>query len=126
MFHHCSTNRDELRCEVATELVAGQLSASIGAVTAAGTRAESVSRALAVYWDTVEADPGLHQVLYEITPAVLRDPRASEIARSQYRRYLDGLTLHYRLDRDGAAARSALDCFAIDFARHAVPVPAGP
>lgn len=152
VFHYCFTNRDELMREVAAGLLSAQVSASIGAVSAAGTMAESVSRAFTVYWDTVEADPGLHQVLYEITTAVLRDPRAGDIARFQYRRYLDGvlqslaqiadirkvawnlppevlarqvvtvldgLTLHYLVDRDSAAARSALESFAVDFASHA-------
>ncbi len=156
VFHYCFTNRDELMREVAAGLLSAQVSASIGAVSAAGTMAESVSRAFTVYWDAVEADPGMHQVLYEITTAVLRDPRAGDIARFQYRRYLDGvlqslaqiadirkitwdlpsevlarqlvtvldgLTLHYLVDRDSGAARSALESFAADFASHARQIP---
>jgi AcrR family transcriptional regulator len=152
VFHYCFTNHDELLREVVAGLLGAQVSASIGAVSATGTMAESVSRAFAVYWETVEADPGLHQVLYEITTAVLRDKRAGEIARFQYRRYLDGvlqslgeiaeirkiswdipeevlarkvvtvldgLTLHYLVDRDSAAARAALESFAVEFAGHA-------
>lgn len=155
VFHYCFTNRDELLREVSAGLLSAQVSASIGAVSKDGTMAESVGRAFAVYWDTVEADPGMHQVLYEITTSVLRDPQAGEIARFQYSRYvdsvletikeiaeirniswdipvevlarqvvtvLDGLTLHYLVDRDSAAARAALQAFADDFARHARPV----
>ena len=157
VFHYCFSNRDELLREVAAGLLSAQVSASIGAVSRAGTMAESVTRAFEVYWDTVEADPGLHLVLYEITTAVLRDPRASDIARFQYQRYLDsvlvsldqiaeirrirwdrpesvlarqvvtvldGLTLHYLVDRDSAAARAALASFAVDLARHAKRRPA--
>jgi AcrR family transcriptional regulator len=156
VFHYCFTNRDELMREVAAGLLAAQVSASIGAVGPGGTMAESVINAFTVYWDTVEADPGLHQVLYEITTSVLRDRRASDIARFQYRRYLDGvlrslvqiaeirhitwdipeetlarqvvtvldgLTLHYLVDRDSGAARAALHAFAVDFAGHARPDP---
>jgi AcrR family transcriptional regulator len=155
VFHYCFTNRDELLREVSAGLLSSQVSASIGAVSAHGTMAESVGRAFAVYWDTVEADPGLHQVLYEITTSVLRDPHAGEIARFQYSRYLDsvlgsikeigdlrgvtwdlpvevlarqvvtvldGLTLHYLVDRDSFAARAALQAFAVDFAGHAQPI----
>ena len=156
MFHYCFTNRDELLREVAAGLLTAQVSASIGAVGPSGTMAESVSLAFTAYWETVEADPGLHQVLYEITVAVLRDPRSGEIARFQYRRYLDGvlqslaeiarirriawdipeevlarqvvtvldgLTLHYLVDRDGGSARAALESFAFDFAGHARQLP---
>ena len=155
VFHYCFTNRDELLREVSAGLLSAQVSASIGAVSADGTMAESIGRAFGVYWDTVEADPGMHQVLYEITTSVLRDPRAGEIARFQYSRYLDsvsgsikeiadirniawdipvdvlarqvvtvldGLTLHYLVDRDGVAARAALQAFAVDFAGHAQPI----
>jgi AcrR family transcriptional regulator len=153
VFHYCFTSRDELLREVSASLLDAQVSASIGAVGREGTMAESVGRAFAAYWDTVEADPGLHRVLYEITTSVLRDAAASEIARFQYARYLDtvlatlgeiaeirnitwdlpeivmarqvvtvldGLTLHYLVDQDGAAARAALQAFAVDFASHAV------
>ncbi len=155
VFHYCFTSRDELMREVSAGLLGAQVSASIGAVGPDGSMAESVGRAFAVYWDTVEADPGLHQVLYEITTSVLRDPGVGEIARFQYRRYLDsvldsikeigdirnvtwdipaevlarqvvtvldGLTLHYLVDRDSLAARAALQAFAADFAGHARPV----
>jgi AcrR family transcriptional regulator len=37
---------------------------------------------------------------------------------------LDGLTLHYLIDRDGSAARAALRAFALDFAGHARSCPA--
>jgi AcrR family transcriptional regulator len=93
VFHYCFTNRDELLREVSAGLIGAQVSASIGAVSQDGPMSESVGRAFAVYWDTVEADPGMHQVLYEITTSVLRDPRGSEIARFQYGRYLDGVLL---------------------------------
>ncbi|SDO50844.1 DNA-binding transcriptional regulator YbjK [Nakamurella panacisegetis] len=155
VFHYCFTNRDELLREVAAGLLAAQVSASMDAVGTDGSMEEAVTRAFGVYWDAVEAEPGLHQVLYEITTAVLRDPRSSEIARFQYRRYLDGvrgtldqleqirqivwdldkevlarqvvtvldgLTLHYLVDRDSAAAHAALAAFAADFATHARPV----
>lgn len=154
VFHYCFTSRDELLREVAAGLLAAQITASLGAVGSDGSMQDAVARAFGAYWDTVEAEPGLHQVLYEITTAVLRDPRSGEIARFQYRQYLDGvrasldqleqirgivwdlnkevlarqvvtvldgLTLHYLVDRDGAAARSALAAFAADFARHAKP-----
>ncbi len=154
VFHYCFTNRDGLLREVAAGLLAAQVSASVGAVGSDGSMEDAVARAFGVYWETVETEPGLHQVLYEITTAVLRDPRSSEIARFQYRQYLDGvrksldqleqirgivwdldkevlarqvvtvldgLTLHYLVDRDGAAARASLAAFAADFARHARP-----
>lgn len=152
VFHYCFTNRDELLREVAAGLLEAEVSASIGAVSRAGSMVDAVNDAFGAYWDAVEADPGLHQVLYEITTAVLRDPRLGEIARFQYRRYLegvagsldqiaeirhiewdiprevlarqvvtvlDGLTLHFLVDRDGGAARVALAAFAVDFAAHA-------
>ncbi|MET3807422.1 AcrR family transcriptional regulator [Nakamurella sp. UYEF19] len=157
VFHYCFTNRDELLLEIAAGLLDAEISASIGAVSRDGSMIDAVNNAFAAYWDTVEAEPGLHQVLYEITTAVLRDPRIGEIARFQYGRYLegvagsldqiaeirqiewdvprdilarqvvtvlDGLTLHYLVDRDSAAARAALASFAVDFAAHARDIPA--
>lgn len=153
MFHYCFSDRGELMREIAAGLMDGQVAASLQVVDTSGSMADAVNRALEVYWDAVESDPGTHQVLYEITTSVLRDERTAEIARFQYRRYLegvlqslsqiasirqirwdldsevlarqvvtvlDGLTLHYLVDRDGPAARAALRSFANDFARHAV------
>lgn len=152
VFHYCFVSRDELLREVAAGLLATQVDASIGAVGPDGTMVEAVTLAFATYWATVEAEPGLHQVLYEITTAVLRNPRSSAIARFQYQRYLagvldsidqiaeirqvvwdlprevlarqvvtvlDGLTLHFLVDRDRGAARATLDAFAVDLAGHA-------
>ncbi len=153
MFHYCFANRNELLREVSAGLLGAQVSAAIGAVGPTGSMESAVRSAFEVYWQDVEAEPGLHLVLYEITTAALRSG-TREIASFQYQRYLDGvagslrsiadirqidwdlpepvlarqvvtvldgLTLHYLVDRDGVAARAALASFAADFARHARP-----
>lgn len=148
-FHYCFASRDELMREVATGLLPGEITAADAVIERGGSLARCISRALQAYWDLVEADPGAHQVLYEITTAALRSPDGRDMAELQYARYLegarvilrriaevravtwqrpldvlarqvvtvlDGLTLHFAVDRDSAAARAALDAFAEDLA----------
>lgn len=151
-FHYCFTGREELLREVVSGLLAEQVLASVDAIGEARSMRTAISGALRAYWAELVEHPGRHQVLYEVTVAVLRDPQQQDIARYQYRRYLesaeqaltaaaekrrmawdlplsvlarqvvtvlDGLTLHYLVDRDEAAAVAALEAFAADLAGHA-------
>ena len=89
-FHYCFTGRDELLREVVSGLLAEQVLASVDAIGDAKSMREAMSGALHAYWAELVQNPGRHQVLYEVTVAVLRDPEQQDIARYQYRRYLEG------------------------------------
>jgi AcrR family transcriptional regulator len=89
-FHYCFASRSELLREVATGLLADEVTVASAVIGRTGSLADAIDRALVAYWELVEANPGEHQVLYEITTAALRQPELRDVAELQYARYLDG------------------------------------
>ena len=51
-----------------------ELSAATQAIGRGGTLVDTVHRALLAYWELVEAEPRMHQVIHEITALALREP----------------------------------------------------
>lgn len=85
-FHYCFRSRHELLREVVVGLLPQQVEASLSVVDRRGSLQTVLRKALASYWDHVEAEPLLHSVLYEITTTALRDPALVDLAHMQYRR----------------------------------------
>ncbi|MGH3424061.1 MAG: TetR/AcrR family transcriptional regulator [Nocardioidaceae bacterium] len=50
---------------------------------------DSLVRSFEAMWATVEADPGAHQLTFEVTQHALREPRLAELAGWQYECYFD-------------------------------------
>jgi AcrR family transcriptional regulator len=86
-FHYCFSSRDELLTEVAAVMLPRELSAATQAIGRAGTLVDTVHGALLAYWELVEAEPRVHQVIYEITALALRDPALSAPTRERYAGY---------------------------------------
>jgi len=83
-FHYCFSSRDQLLTEVAAVMLPRELSAATQAISRGGTLVDTVHRTLLAYWELVEAEPRVHQVIYEITALALRDPALSTPTRARY------------------------------------------
>lgn len=86
-FHYCFRSRQELLREVVVGLLPQQMEASLSVVDRRGSLQNVLRKALASYWDHVEAEPLLHNVLYDITTTALRDPDLVDLAHMQYARF---------------------------------------
>lgn len=86
-FHYCFRSRHELLREVVVGLLPLQLEASIAVVDRRGSTETVIRKALASYWEHVESEPLMHNVLYDITTTALRDPDLIDLAHMQYQRF---------------------------------------
>lgn len=86
-FHYCFRSRQELLREVVVGLLPQQMEASLAVVDRRGSLQNVLRKALGSYWDHVEAEPLLHNVLYDITTTALRDPDLVDLAHMQYARF---------------------------------------
>ena len=86
-FHYCFSSRDELLIEVAAVMLPRELSAATQAIGRSGSLVDTVHGALLAYWDLVETEPRVHQVIYEITTLALREPALSAPTRERYASY---------------------------------------
>jgi AcrR family transcriptional regulator len=86
-FHYCFDSRDELLSEIATVMLPRELVAVVTAVSRGGTLVDTVHRALLAYWELVEAEPRVHQVISEITMLGLREPALADPTRRRYAGY---------------------------------------
>jgi len=86
-FHYCFSSRDELLVEVAAVMLPRELRAATQAIGRDGTLVDTVHGALLAYWELVETEPRVHQVIYEITALALRAPALSGPTRDRYAGY---------------------------------------
>ncbi len=91
-FHYCFDSRNELLTELAADLLPRELSAAAAAVGRGGSLVDTVHRALLAYWELVEREPQVHQVIYEITAMSLREPALADPARVRYAAYPRAVT----------------------------------
>ena len=91
-FHYCFRSRHELLREVVVGLLPQQVEASLSVVDRRGSLQTVLRKAMESYWEHVEAEPLLHDVLYEITTTALRDPDLVDLAHMQYRRSHETVT----------------------------------
>jgi AcrR family transcriptional regulator len=87
VFHYCFSSRDELLTEVAAVMLPREMNAAGQTIGRGGTLVDTVHRALLAYWELVETEPRVHQVIYEITALALREPALSAPTRGRYAGY---------------------------------------
>lgn len=163
VFHYCFRSKQELLRAVIETILARVLTPALAVVQRPGDARPTLRDPLPatlrasvqVYWDHVIANPGEHQLTYELTQYALRRPGLADVARRQYDGYLaanaqflqavadaadiewvtpvdvlaahlvsvlDGLTLQWLVNRDGAVAERVLDALAEYVARQAASV----
>ncbi|MEY9942897.1 TetR/AcrR family transcriptional regulator [Streptacidiphilus sp. MAP5-3] len=150
-FHYCFRSKEELLTSVVERIMRRAMApATALAVEIEGAPVPEIIQAtLRAYWAQIAASPDEHQLTYELTQYAMRQPGLTEVARRQYRHYLDvyrqsleataqlagvewalplpvlaryglsvldGLTLHWLIDRDDAEAHAALDAYAAHLA----------
>ncbi|MET7489937.1 TetR family transcriptional regulator [Streptomyces sp. NPDC005538] len=89
VFHYCFNSREELLQEVISRFTDRTVAAARKVFEGDGDLTSRITRSLSAYWDAVELDPGEHQVSYELTHYALRQAGFEELARQQYRHYLE-------------------------------------
>ncbi|MEU2349412.1 TetR family transcriptional regulator C-terminal domain-containing protein [Modestobacter sp. NPDC049651] len=86
-FHYAFASRDELLGELVHRVVGSELSAA-GAPMSPGTDlAGCLRQAVAGYLDHLEREPGLEQLMLELTLHAVRDPALRPVAARQYQEY---------------------------------------
>ena len=112
-FHYAFASRDELLAELVRRVVGRELAAATAGLDAAGTDpaaglAGCLRAAAGGYLTHLEADPGVEQLMLELTLHAVRDPTLRPVAREQYRVYTEAATalLRRTADLTGSAWRT--------------------
>lgn len=92
VFHYCFSSREELLQEVLTRFTDRSVTAARKTFEGDGDLGSRIARSLNAFWEGVEHSPGEHQVSYELTHYALRQAGFEELARRQYRHYLEAHT----------------------------------
>lgn len=90
VFHYCFESKHALLeavIETLTEHSASPAMAAVEVDPDASLR-QTVRASLQAYWDHVLANPAEHMLTYELTQYVLRQPGFEDVAKRQYRRYV--------------------------------------
>nr|WP_260174119.1 TetR/AcrR family transcriptional regulator [Nocardioides albus] len=91
-FHYCFRSKEELLEQVITTITGHTLAPALEIIEGPGTLEEKLRGGLASYWQHVLDNPDEHRVTYELTQYATRSPALAEVARLQYRTYLDAHT----------------------------------
>jgi AcrR family transcriptional regulator len=86
-FHYCFSSKEELLLQVLDAINQRNARAAIEHIDAGRSLRETVKASIDAYWAHVESNPGEHQVTYELTQHVLREPALAAVARKQYENY---------------------------------------
>ena len=73
-FHYAFRSRDEMMRELITVVVATQSNAVLAILEEAADVRSAVRAGLQAFFDTVKADPGHEQVMFELVQYALRTP----------------------------------------------------
>ncbi|MGW6394282.1 TetR/AcrR family transcriptional regulator [Streptomyces sp. NPDC055103] len=95
-FHYCFRSKEELLHGVLKRIMLRSLDFSPPSATEGASPADVIRAALHAYWERVRERPAEHMVTYELTQYALRRPGLTEVARRQYRHYLDVNGEHLR------------------------------
>lgn len=90
VFHYCFESKQalfEAVIETLTEHSASPAMAAADVDPEASLR-DTVRASLRAYWNHVVANPDEHMLTYELTQYVLRQPGLEDVARRQYRQYV--------------------------------------
>lgn len=91
-FHYCFKNKEELLVVVLETINERNVAAALELVAPDRDLVDLLRDGMRSYWKGVEANPGEHQVTYELTQYALRRPGLEAVARRQYAAYLDAAT----------------------------------
>ncbi|WP_163567348.1 TetR/AcrR family transcriptional regulator [Fodinicola feengrottensis] len=91
-FHYCFRSKEELLLQVIDTINERNVHAVIGVVRPHSDLRETLRASVGAYWEEVEANPGVHQLTYELTQYALRRPELIELTRRQYANYFRAAT----------------------------------
>ena len=91
-FHYAFTSRDELLAELVHRVVGSELSAAATLMTPGTDLAGCLRQAVTGYLDHLEREPGLEQLMLELTLHAVRDPALRPLAARQYAVYTTAAT----------------------------------
>lgn len=101
-FHYCFDSRAQL-LELVTETLTERYVAEVRSLFAPHKDIrDSVLDSLHAFWKGFEANPGEHQISYELTQYALRNPGFEDIARRQYEIFLRAFASLLELAADNA------------------------
>lgn len=86
-FHYCFRSKEELLLQVIETINERNRRAVLDVVEPRRSVRETVRASIQSYWDRVEENPSEHQITYELTQYVLRQPGLEELAHRQYGQY---------------------------------------
>ncbi|MFF2777576.1 TetR/AcrR family transcriptional regulator [Streptomyces sp. NPDC058052] len=119
-FHYCFRSKEELLQTVIERIMERNLPPADLTHPEGATPFEKVRAILHAYWEQIRARPDEHLVTYEVTQYALRRPGLADLARRQYRHYLDVNRAHLE-----SMARAAGLVWTVDLAvlaRHGLGV----
>ena len=108
-FHYCFRAKEELLHSVLERIMLRSLDFTPPSAAEGASPPDVIRAALHAYWDRVRERPTEHMVTYELTQYALRQPGLTEVARRQYRHYLDVNGEHLRTIARLAGIRWAAD-----------------
>ncbi|PYC84746.1 TetR family transcriptional regulator [Streptomyces tateyamensis] len=88
-FHYCFRSKEELLQSVIERIMVRALAPAVASAVAGAPVATVVHTTLGAYWERIRQAPDEHLLTYELTQYALRQPELAELARRQYRHYLD-------------------------------------
>jgi AcrR family transcriptional regulator len=88
-FHYCFRSKEELLQSVIERIMVRALGPAVASAVAGAPVDEVVRTTLRAYWERIRQSPDEHLLTYELTQYALRQPELAELARRQYRHYLD-------------------------------------
>ncbi|SDI22298.1 DNA-binding transcriptional regulator YbjK [Actinokineospora alba] len=86
-FHYCFDSKEALLLQVLDAINQRNARVATEHVEAGKNLRDTVKASVDAYWAHVESNPGEHQVTYELTQYVLREPALATVARKQYENY---------------------------------------
>lgn len=101
-FHYCFDSRAQLLERVTETLTERYVAEVRGLFAPHKDIRESVLDSLHAFWKGFEANPGEHQISYELTQYALRNPGFENIARRQYEIFLAAFASLLELAADNA------------------------
>jgi AcrR family transcriptional regulator len=91
-FHYAFSSRDELLRELVHGVVGREFTAATAQMRPGDGLAGCLHQAALGYLEHLEQEPGLEQLMLELTLHALRDPALRPLAQEQYRAYTDAAT----------------------------------
>ncbi|MEU5264688.1 TetR/AcrR family transcriptional regulator [Amycolatopsis sp. NPDC021455] len=99
VFHYCFDSREQLLQEVITRTTDSLVAETRRAFAGEDDLSSIIVKSLSTFWAGVEANPGEHQLSYELSQHALRQMGHEALALQQYRHYLE---VHEELLRETA------------------------